>query len=413
MIIPLGTDAPVYHRPVATVALIIVCVLTFFAVPGHSDQTWTLTIGDGIHPVQWVSNLFVHNGWFHLIGNMIFLWTFGLVVEGKVGWWKFLLIFVGLGAFESAALQLLVPKVEPFQMMGCSGVIFGLLSMCLVWAPRNEVVCLLWIRLAPMVLDISILWFAVMYLVLDVLGASLTGMVMANVTQRPMAAILAMVLDHSAGAILGFGLGVLMIKQKLVDCEHWDLFAIIEGRAGKSKNKAQRERGLKSSYSMMKWRNGEGSKKPKVVLNEEPAGPIEDPAATGLRLVREHLGLGEIEAALAVYQHYRRKLGQWRLPDRDWIALIQAAIDHKAWNEAVLVSRDYLAGVETASPRVRLKLAQILVQNMERPVQALKVLEGIAPGSLSPDLETARVKLAKKAAFLREEGVMELEDELW
>jgi hypothetical protein len=62
---------------------------------------------------------------------------------------------------------------------------------------------------------------------------------------------------------------------------------------------------------------------------------------------------------------------------------------------------------------VRLKLAQILVQNLERPVQALKVLGAIEPGSLSGDLESARTKLARKAEQLREEGVLELEDELW
>jgi hypothetical protein len=130
-------------------------------------------------------------------------------------------------------------------------------------------------------------------------------------------------------------------------------------------------------------------------------------------MVRQHLDLGETEAALAVYQHYRRKLVQWRLPERDWLALMQAAINQKSWNEAVLVARDYLSGVEAASPRVRLKLAQILVQNLERPVQALKVLGAIEPGSLSGDLESARTKLARKAEQLREEGVLELEDELW
>ncbi len=60
-------------------------------------MTWGLTHGEGLHPVQWVTNNFLHGRIFHLVGNMIFLWGFGLVVEGKLGWWRFLLVYMGIG----------------------------------------------------------------------------------------------------------------------------------------------------------------------------------------------------------------------------------------------------------------------------------------------------------------------------
>jgi hypothetical protein len=254
-----------------------------------------------------------------------------------------------------------------------------------------------------------------MYLALDILGASLSGVIMANVTARPMAAILAMVLNQSSGAVLGFVLAVLMLKKKLVDCEHWDLFAVLEGRAGKSRAKAKRERGKRSFVARESQERGGRVVKTKgrPAANPNAVTSIDDPAAVATRAVRQHLELGEAEAALAVYQHHRRKLGDWRLPDRDWLELIQSALNRQAWNETVLVARDYLERSGSEAPRVRLKLGQVLIQHLDKPLQAIKVLTPIPPGSLPPKLEATRVKLLEKAEFLREEGVLELEDELW
>ena len=71
----------------------------------------------------------------------------------------FLLVYLGLGIGESAGMQLLVHPATPIHMLGASGVVFGLLAMCLVWAPMNEVVCIVWFRFTPSVFDVSILWF--------------------------------------------------------------------------------------------------------------------------------------------------------------------------------------------------------------------------------------------------------------
>src|SRR5262249_21023207 len=182
MLIPWGTDAPLYHRPVVTIALIVLNVLSLLLLPAGTYEDWTLVLGDGVHPAQWLTNNFMHSGWFHLVGNMIFLWTFGFVVEGKLGWWAFTLVYLGLGVSESAAMQLLVPSQHEVHMLGASTIIFGLLAMCLVWAPRNEVLCLLWLGFRPILIDLSILWFAVIYLLFDLLTAGMSGVILANAT---------------------------------------------------------------------------------------------------------------------------------------------------------------------------------------------------------------------------------------
>ena len=58
---------------------------------------------------------------------------------------------------------------------------------------------------------------------------------------------------------------------------------------------------------------------------------------------------------------------------------------------------------------MRVKLAQILIRDFQRPVAALRVLEEIPPGSLPADLEAARARLAREAQQMLEEGVLELE----
>jgi len=228
MIIPWGSDAPLYHRPIATIALMALNVLSFVVFPARAYEDWTLVLGGGINPLQWLTNIFMHAGWFHLIGNMIFLWTFAMIVEGKLGWWAFLLIYLGLGIGESALMQVVVHSEVPLHMLGASGIILGLLAMCLVWAPKNEVLCIVFFRFAPNVFDLSILWFVAIYILLDVVTAGLTGLVMANLLEHSRGAILALALDHSIGLVLGFVLAVVLLKLDLVDCENWDLFAVLQ-----------------------------------------------------------------------------------------------------------------------------------------------------------------------------------------
>ncbi len=412
MIIPWGTDAPIYHRPVATIALMVVNVLVYFLFPSGTYKDWTLALGGGIHPVQWLTNLFMHTGFFHLAGNMIFLWTFGFVVEGKIGWLPFTLVYLCLGVVESAAMQFLVHSDPPIAMMGSSTVIFGLLAVCLVWAPRNEVTCILWLRFTPMEIDLSILWFAVLYIAMDVLTSGMSGVVMAHLTDRSTGVIVALALEHTFGAILGFVVGVLFLKFKRVDCENWDLFAVLEKRAGQSRKQAKRAKRPPRPVAV------EYASRPKTGEKRREKGKssvrsVEDPSAAALRMFRQHLELGEVEAALAVYQKGTRSRTGWQPPDRDWRDLIELLLDANLWNDSVLVMRDYVGKQEEPSPRVRLKLAQILIQKLNRPLQGLKVLGQFAEGSLPEALESLRLQLARQAEAMQEEAPLELEDELW
>ncbi len=413
MIIPWGTDAPIYHRPIVTVGMIVVNVVVFLGFPSAEYMDWALVLGDGLHPLQWLTNNFMHLGFFHLAGNMLFLWTFGLVIEGKLGWWRFLLVYLGLAVGESASMQLLVQPENPIHMLGASGVIFGLLAMCLVWAPLNEVVCILWLRFTPSVFDVSILWFVAGYIAFDIFVSGLKGAVMASVLDQSTAATLAVAFDHTTNAVLGFVVAVVLVKLDWVDCENWDLFAVIQGRKGQSKAAAQRAKARMPMVSSEFRRKNAGKRKRRDKSKSAQVSSMEDAGAAALRSMRLHLELGEVEAALAVYQKSSRSLSAWQPDESAWVDLIQTLLNLNAWGDAARVMRDYVQRSAQPSPRVRLKFAQVLIHKLARPLQALTILGQIPDGSLPDSLEPIRRKLVHEAENLREEGDLELQDELW
>ena len=94
-----------------SLAAIVTCLLGLFVAIGwelgaapEELERFMLVWGDGIHPVQWVTSMFLHGGVLHLAGNMVFLWVFGLVVEGKLGTAKFVPLYLGIGVAQCTAV---------------------------------------------------------------------------------------------------------------------------------------------------------------------------------------------------------------------------------------------------------------------------------------------------------------------
>jgi membrane associated rhomboid family serine protease len=395
MLIPWGSDAPLYHRPIATIAVIVVCVVSFFLFPFHEFEDWMLVLGEGIHPVQWVSSLFMHLGIGHLVGNVIFLWAFGIIVEGKIGWWAFLLTFLGIGVTLNGAMQMIAHPAEPIHALGASGAIFGLLAMCLVWAPRNDIQCVALFRFLPVEFEFPILGFVAFYVAVEVFFLVVGGFARSSE------------LAHVGGALLGFGLAVVLLKLNLVDCENWDLFAILDGRQGETKAQARKRRAA-SRRPVQDDRPAKRKRKTKRVVHS-----IEDAGAKALRAMRLHVEMGEFEAALAVYQQSMRTISGWQPEEQDWLTLIQSLVEQNTWDAAIPVMRDYIERAAKPSPRVQLKLAQILIQKLGRPLQGLKVLGKLESETLPAKLQPLYHHLMETAEQMREDGELELQDEMW
>jgi membrane associated rhomboid family serine protease len=85
-----------------------------------------------------LSSMFLHGGWFHLIGNMWFLWLFGNNVEDSMGHVRYLAFYL-ISGFAAAAAQTLVNPSSPIPMVGASGAISGVMGAYIVLYPKVRV----------------------------------------------------------------------------------------------------------------------------------------------------------------------------------------------------------------------------------------------------------------------------------
>lgn len=423
MLIPTGTDAPIYHWPRATVAVIVLNVAAFLAVPPHRSATtydadgeevvaavsdfdrYALTLGDGLHPVQWVTHNFLHLDVFHLIGNLVFLWAFGIVVEGKLGTVKYLLTYLAIGTLHGAFTQtLLLRSGLHGNAAGASAVVFGLLAICMVWAPRNELNCTAILMIGFRVLvyhwDFYFTTVALFYV-----GEQLLGLVLGGFTGRAVVTEM----GHLSGAFWGAVLAVGLLRAGLVDCEGWDLFSVWAKRRAlarqwkaRGESLERNERSLKAGVKAAA-RSGAGNG---TATEADPVGR----AAAAVRRVRKLIDMGDTAGALAAYDKAARTLVAWP-PQADLYDLIKAMHARKAEADSVRLMRDHCRYYPADSGKLRLKLAQVLIQARQRPTAALRVLAEIPANSLPPELEAARQKLARQAARMQDEGVLELEDD--
>ena len=161
--IPVGDSTRGRSMPYVNVAIIGACVGVFiFELTLSTIDINRFFVDWGVIPKQlidWLdspsgaeepatvfSSMFVHGGWLHLIGNMLYLWVFGDNVEDAMGHLPYLL-FYALAGVGAAALQVFVDQDSLIPMVGASGAISGVLAAYLVLYPRATVavvIPLLW-----------------------------------------------------------------------------------------------------------------------------------------------------------------------------------------------------------------------------------------------------------------------------
>ncbi|HUT88643.1 MAG TPA: rhomboid family intramembrane serine protease [Thermoguttaceae bacterium] len=381
MFLPYSTDAPIYHWPAATVGLIVVNVVAFVAMMVALESAedveavmpYLLHLGRGIYPWQWLTANFLHANLLHLAGNMLGLWTFGLIVEGKVGWGWFLGIYLGVGVVALAIWQILSLGMAENYGLGASGIVYGLMAIGLVWAPENEVSCftILWFRL--FFFEIRIWIFAVIYMVIQILIMVVSGLTLGSEAV------------HLMGLALGAVVGVVMLRQDWVDCENWDVFSVWAGRNTMS---------------------------PEELEALEP-GPTPKSREEVLQEIHEILAEGRFELALTVHRRMAASLPDWRLPEPDLRRLIQGCLRTRRHADAVALMVDYLRTYRDQAAAVRLKLAEVLLVHDERPGQARRVLAKLADDKLTPQQRHRRRLLDKRATAMLDEGALDVETEDW
>jgi membrane associated rhomboid family serine protease len=192
--IPLRDDRPTRTFAFITVAIIVLNGLVFWHElsldnPRRVESffaTFALTPANLTHapsPDSYrtiFTSMFLHGGWMHIIGNMLFLWIFGNNVEDSVGHFKFIVFYLLCGV-AAAAAQVAISPGSTVPMIGASGAISGVLGAYVLLLPRARVLVLfpIWIFwrvfYVPAVLFI-VFWFGMQLLSgLAVLRVDVTG----------------------------------------------------------------------------------------------------------------------------------------------------------------------------------------------------------------------------------------------
>lgn len=149
--IPLGDNVPSERTPFVTYALIAISALVFFwelLVGPYAEEliyAWGTTPAHIVHWQQepWVlstlvTSVFLHGGWLHLIGNMLYLAVFGDNVEGIMGHRRFLFFYLTCGVAANLA-QIAIAPSSTVPGIGASGAIAGVLAAYLLCFPRARV----------------------------------------------------------------------------------------------------------------------------------------------------------------------------------------------------------------------------------------------------------------------------------
>ncbi len=228
MIIPLRAESGSDAIPVGTLLVLAANVIVHvarFVVETDWVAAGALAFGK-LHPHQWVTSLFLHDDWLHLLGNMLFLWVFGLLVEAICGAWKFVVVFLLSGVLASAFEQIimldinptLAPREGPAYGLGASGAIFGLAAAALLWAPTARVSGVYMIGMRADTFRVKARTLVVGYLLWELVGLAMLGFTMSSE------------LGHVTGAVFGWLIAYVMLKLRWVNTEGWDLLSAKSGR---------------------------------------------------------------------------------------------------------------------------------------------------------------------------------------
>src|SRR5678815_2546472 len=109
-----------------------------------------------------ITSMFMHGGWAHLLGNMLYLWIFGDNVEDRLGHAKYLVFYLLCGIAATFA-QVLVNTTSNVPNLGASGAIAGVLGAYLLMFPRGSVRVLMGRGIIPMPAIVVIGFWAVLH----------------------------------------------------------------------------------------------------------------------------------------------------------------------------------------------------------------------------------------------------------
>ena len=190
--IPLKDDNPTSGKPVVTYFLIGICVVIFLMQLGsQSYKTGQLFYSYGLIPsvlmgydqlpmdlyavpayLTIFTSMFMHGGFMHLIGNMLYMWIFADNIEDSLGPKKFIIFYL-LSGIGAATAQILMDTHSQVPMVGASGAIGGVLGAYLINHPNARVLVLIPFGFFSQLIKIKALYVLGFWFVLQFINSAM------------------------------------------------------------------------------------------------------------------------------------------------------------------------------------------------------------------------------------------------
>ena len=172
--IPLRDANPTRQAPVVTIGLIVACfvafayelglladggaaldalVRTWGVVPANLTAAWSAGSYASGETLTLLTSQFLHGGWLHILGNLLYLWIFGNNIEDRLGRLRFLLFYLAGGAIAGLA-QVFIDPTSDVPVIGASGAIAAVLGAYLVLYPRARITSLVFLGFFYQLIDV-------------------------------------------------------------------------------------------------------------------------------------------------------------------------------------------------------------------------------------------------------------------
>ncbi|HHO67837.1 MAG TPA: rhomboid family intramembrane serine protease [Gammaproteobacteria bacterium] len=191
--IPLHDDNPTEITPYVTIGIIVLCVLVFLWELSLGQQLERAVYALGVIPATLVggkmlapelamlppwmtvfTSMFLHGGWMHLIGNMLYLWIFGNNVEDAMGHVRFVVFYLLCG-IAAVMAQALPDPSSTVPMIGASGAISGVLGAYLLLYPHARVLVAIPFGFFIHTVQIPAGWVLVFWFVMQLISSAAAG----------------------------------------------------------------------------------------------------------------------------------------------------------------------------------------------------------------------------------------------
>ena len=384
--VPTGTDAPIYHLPIVTGFIVLVSVVCFALQLSMPEQMEVFYLHHGsINPLTWITHSFVHEGFGHIIGNMIFLIVSGLIIEGRCGPLKFLGLYMAIAIVSGGMQQL---AMFPFgngeeYSIGANGCVYGLFAVAMLWMPETKV-------------NIFVAGIFFLYPIWRTFTTSVMNVVFVMISIQFLIVWFTFFAVSSAmlqllGAIPGFAVGYLMLVRQWVDCEGHDLL---------TQNFNYKPKLTKAKKEQLRQEKERRKQHRKDAISE------------ARQKIAEHVENGRYELAISRLESMRRKLqGKANFTAAEMYKIVRAYDEDpaKRKHSKYLLDR-YLSEQPNAPAVLVLASARQYLVHLEAPRKALAILKEIDVRQVSEQEKKLMSRLMAVAKKKIRDGVIEFTD---